>query len=528
MAHKRIVKARSFLVDDGLSVTRISGRPRTPGNVGLALSGGGARSASSCMGVLRALDHIGVLRHIRAISSVSGGSWFSVPFTFLPERFDERAFLGEFVEDPGELRFCEGEAPTDLRTLQPGNFGVPLSKFGMSLAGIIGGALSDHKEGVSPSRLWTREIGEQLLAPFDLARFEGPLPADCFAANRAMASSIAMANPDLPEPYVVRESEAMPRPYLVVNGAMRVRGFEGEDVLAPVHFTPYFSGVMGTKVGTLGDDEVGGGGVSSYAFGGQWLRGGRDRPELEIEAPLALSDIAGISSAAYSDGLLDRGVTDMSPALIYASPRWSSPSGAHATFADAGSLENTAVANLLAYEDIDSVIAVVNAPEPVRRRFGKLSFDRQVAALFGYQEFEMGEGFKRYGEPGPGPADYAFNQVFSDVNGEFHDLVEAFGALLDADEPMLVEQELELVDNPHFGVKAGRRVRVLWVYLNPCRRWNQQLHPLVRLNLDLKFPNIPTARTQLREHDIALLAHFSSWVLNRHRNMVEGLFASGR
>ncbi len=266
MSREYSVKARTTLTDPGLSVTRFARRPRTPGNVGLALGGGGSRAASASMGVVRALHHFGLLRHVRAISSVSGGSWFAVPFTFLPDHFDEHEFLGEYLADPSELRWdVDG-------SLSAGNFGVPLTRLGMSLPAIVGEALRDTFEGAPADRLWTRQIGEQLLGHFDLAHFDADHhPSDFFAADETMANIIRMANPQLDHRcHLIRQSEAMPRPFLIVNGAMRVDGPTGAEVLAPVQFTPWFSGVMGSQIGTLDQLEVGGGGVSSYAFGGRW------------------------------------------------------------------------------------------------------------------------------------------------------------------------------------------------------------------------------------------------------------------
>lgn len=51
-----------------------------PPQVGLALSGGGTRSASFCIGILKGLQQQGMLEQIDAISSVSGGSYASYWF----------------------------------------------------------------------------------------------------------------------------------------------------------------------------------------------------------------------------------------------------------------------------------------------------------------------------------------------------------------------------------------------------------------------------------------------------------------
>jgi hypothetical protein len=100
-------------------------------------------------------------------------------------------------------------------------------------------------------------------------------------------------------------------------------------------------------------------------------------------------------------------------------------------FADGGNLENTGVAALLAYSDIDSVIAFVN-PMTVMQRgaYGvadghggfipgtMLIVDACIPPLFGYQPYETGglgenDGYVPYGEGSSNKYPmYAKNQVF--------------------------------------------------------------------------------------------------------------------
>ena len=52
----------------------VQGRPPT-NLIGLALSGGGIRSATFNLGVLQALDHVGLLKMFDYVSTVSGGGF---------------------------------------------------------------------------------------------------------------------------------------------------------------------------------------------------------------------------------------------------------------------------------------------------------------------------------------------------------------------------------------------------------------------------------------------------------------------
>jgi hypothetical protein len=50
------------------------------------------------MGQMRALKALGLLDRVSYISSVSGGTWASAAFTFLPARISDDNFLGPVVE----------------------------------------------------------------------------------------------------------------------------------------------------------------------------------------------------------------------------------------------------------------------------------------------------------------------------------------------------------------------------------------------------------------------------------------------
>ncbi|MCP4300045.1 MAG: hypothetical protein GY783_05640, partial [Gammaproteobacteria bacterium] len=69
---------------------------------GIAFTGGGTRSASATLGELRALNDLGWLDRARYISSNSGGSWVTVPYTYLPQAIGDDRFLGEPIP-PSQL-----------------------------------------------------------------------------------------------------------------------------------------------------------------------------------------------------------------------------------------------------------------------------------------------------------------------------------------------------------------------------------------------------------------------------------------
>jgi hypothetical protein len=62
--------------------------------VGLALSGGGIRSAAVSLGALQALNHHGVLRNIDYLSTVSGGGFIGTSLTVTMTKDDGRFVFG--------------------------------------------------------------------------------------------------------------------------------------------------------------------------------------------------------------------------------------------------------------------------------------------------------------------------------------------------------------------------------------------------------------------------------------------------
>ena len=93
-----------------LTVNQFFANPApTPGNVGVCLSGGGSRALTAGMGQLRALSYLTVngepmLSQVKALSTVSGGSWLGVPFEYLRASGPtDAAYLGTYDPNIGSI-----------------------------------------------------------------------------------------------------------------------------------------------------------------------------------------------------------------------------------------------------------------------------------------------------------------------------------------------------------------------------------------------------------------------------------------
>jgi predicted acylesterase/phospholipase RssA len=95
---------------------RIAAKGKTRDTLGLALSGGGYRSAIFNFGVLKGLHALGLLPRVDYLSVVSGGSWIGTPFAmaesldfFFHESEDTPSFIEEAFESllPNPVRVAQ-------------------------------------------------------------------------------------------------------------------------------------------------------------------------------------------------------------------------------------------------------------------------------------------------------------------------------------------------------------------------------------------------------------------------------------
>jgi hypothetical protein len=225
------------LTESGLSIDQLYAAaglslPATPGRVGVCLSGGGSRALAAGMGQLRALkqltvNSVPVLGQVRALSTVSGGSWLGAPFIFLPSTAaSDDAYLGPYVADQSTL------TPAQLAVLPAGNAGTPITSplFSVKLLALEALLLYDVL-GVTPNMIWQTLMALHILAPHGLSSPTAKLtPDDTFTLNATtQATSVTnpVANPPL-NPILADEvidqfacgAGRIPRPYLICNTSM--------------------------------------------------------------------------------------------------------------------------------------------------------------------------------------------------------------------------------------------------------------------------------------------------------------------
>jgi hypothetical protein len=600
--------------------------PATSGNVGVCLSGGGSRAMTAGMGQLRALNKLTanerpLLPQVKALSTVSGGSWLGVPFIYLPPGSpSDTAYLGPWIEDQSTL------TPALLAQLPAGNAGVPISSPLFSPELLAVQALLLHAVlRVPPDMLWQTIIGLNILADYGLyAPTIYLTPTETFSFDAAAVAS-QVTNPNL-NPALAGESihlyadardpARMHRPFLVCNSAMFLKQPNTAlDLLAPVQVTPFITGIFGTPGGEDGNGrKPGGGGVNTFCFNSAYVNSSSSAATVVQTRQWSLTDAVGTSSAFFAEVLQNlfqrwrNNPADLATLIarnadtiqhwirtklpievrgpaadllrVYAHPIFGQPllqtllsdlqkiiprylywpvldpepttQPMPSQFADGGSLENTGVAALLAYSDIDKVIACINPQTRMQPgAYGvadgqggfipgtALIVDACIPPLFGYQPYEAGglgrnEGYVLYnqGSSYKYPM-YANNQVFESM--AFPALLQGLWAASGSGSyarPAIFSQRLAVQPNTWFGVTSAHEITVVWFYLTFVTDWaalfagNQPVQAIIELERSTNaFPNYSTLNTNLSATQINLLANLTAWGMNEAERAT-GVFSS--
>lgn len=198
--------------------------PITSG-VGVCLSGGGSRAASASMGELRGLRSLGLLDRVSALSTVSGGSWAGITFTYLPSDISDDEFLGGVVPNPGDLTWVHHSGENQARALDALSghaLGSLCTRIGLVefLAEVAKLQVTYHD---SPHVLWCRAVGVLILEPFGLGDItQQGSPSTYYSSTLQWLKSTILGdgrNPTLSASdfNLVQKSG---RPYLITNSTI--------------------------------------------------------------------------------------------------------------------------------------------------------------------------------------------------------------------------------------------------------------------------------------------------------------------
>lgn len=275
-------------------------------NLAFCFSGGGSRALTCGWGQMLGLKTQGLLDKPRYISSVSGGTWATSIYNFLPEKISTTDLLGAYYS-PADLSLTAGAGKFDVNGLS--QYSLGRAPAGMKLDDLITKGLlflllhpqSDHKW------MWAYIVGELVLEPYGL-RSEGSKSWNS-SKHFTLSEEYAKKNfptdaPSINDFYFLRSG----RPFHVMNDNIMekvvISGKSTPNIIQiPNQITPVATGARGQN--TVESPVVGGGAVESYGYNSNLDKSDviANYVDITIEHTYSLIDAVSTSSAFFAETL---------------------------------------------------------------------------------------------------------------------------------------------------------------------------------------------------------------------------------
>lgn len=462
-----------------------SAKVQSRGDLGVAFSGGGTRSASASLGQLRGLQRNGWLKQpVRYISAVSGGGWAAVPYTY--SKLLDDALLGTPTE-PATLdrqtvistangAMASAIASSSLAAGSIQEAAGILAKQSNSkhvedlVAHVLQIAGHARREPQRVSKTYARLLGSLFIDPLVEA-------GGTSASTRLFswdADTVAEMNSlnagQLPGDIV---TSAQDRPYLIVSGTMiSARRDYGYPLLMPVEYTPLYTGVRQAFGGRFGGSYVWSWAYDTREVGdvtNDLLRVRRD-----TDRTFTLADVIASTGAApqlllmIGEGFpaavksLVQSFAEYFPYFTHFAVRSGAPVLLTQELAhgDGGFGDNLGLLPLLARQ-VHNILVFVNTSTH------DFEANDDVKALF----FPVG--------PPDGSGDKTHNEAFEP--GDYDRLLKGLQMQKREGKPLVYcDQNRNVRANAHFNVRAYSGLNVCWFYNAPAPEWESRLNDQVR------------------------------------------------
>ncbi len=505
---------------------------------GVCFCGGGTRAMNCAIGQMSGLSELNLWDHIGYISAVSGGSWASTIFTYYQSGAEnDTELLGQIVK------------PKDLNR---GNLND-------QPAGFMGRVVSDSLEKSLILRLgkdvltlgilqklhniWIDAVGDTYLRKYGIYDQKNP---KYFTLDKSTLDSILERNPELKaSDFLLVHSKAgdAKRPFLIINSSLQAPTsdlpIQKEENLSVFNYTPLYVG--SAKYLEIDDENVisgdkvnfgaGGGFIESFAFGSKDPQKDSDPDSLQVsltDKRFEIVEATGTSSAAYGSTVgsfmlsgLPGYLLDKIPfsKLIPEASYWPYPGFKEIgkpqkyRFTDGGNLENLGFITLL-QRKVERIVVFINTSTALA-----------LGCTFSPEEPPTSEEVSSDFYPlfGFTWGNQIHNQVFS--KEDFNPVYQALAKAKEAGETVMTRSSLTTVANDWWGIPAGQKVEVLWVYNEQVSKWEDQLSDDLKEEIakgkkgmfpyfphyDLMFENGVTHGISLTKEQVNLLYQLSAW-----------------
>ena len=497
---------------------------------------------------MRGLHAADVLPRFGAISCVSGGTWFGLPFSFAPAAYSDGQLLGPVVA-PGDitvsgLNYISGQCLG----------GALLNLTDLRLSGLYTYYVGEYVTGHLPyDKIWSRILNDTILNPFGLDN-----TGTYFTLDQSTLAAIRQRNGGFADPFYTLRAD---RPFFIAGGTqiyplgvlprqggparrsparsrparsraprsapldLSVKNLPGQ-IYRHFEYTPGYTGTaqLFSRAG-IGGLDFGNGYVENFCFDTPTPLGVSTANIAQVPVgkyPFLLSDMIGSSSAALASVLDEFRFSGGFPFFDY----WpikdiGQEASVPYSFGDGGILENTGIVPLLR-RGYRVIFAFVNTPFPVNSDDPGCvnGIDGQISRLFGLIPSD----------------DYGSSQdtqIFA--TSQFAALADGLKAARASGAPVVYADRYPILPSNPFELAVYTPL-IFWLYNDWNRSWHDQLQPEVKqlfaewnpIDYLENFPNYATVGQNdgellyLTPRQINLLAHM--WCYT----MLEGFQTGGQ
>lgn len=447
----------------------------------------------AAFGQLAALQELGLLRNVRYISGISGGSWATHAFTYYQPSFPGVA------QNDTQFLCLPLTAPANLTTELLAKMEPTCSR---SLATKVKNQTVTGGDPVSDGAIAVNWA-------YALKRMGIPLHG-FFSLSAEVVQAIVQRNPNLQaKDFLLPSANMSEHPFPIVGtavmGPYRLSPFTKNHRAVQVQMlevTPLYIGQSLTSVQQYVSARRNapephaltlGGYIEPFAFGGMAApdkglpanvtQGVLDVPRVAVPFSLANATFASSFFAGMVLSLLPL-VDDAAHLLTgYWSPSSPSPRSDQMMLMDGGCFENVHLIGLLKRR-VKNIVLFINTVQPMHSRIKwdprkrpptSSEFDDMVPWFFGVPVAPGDEKERLEQETS---FDYSQNQVFN--SSEFVGLATALQDKQAIGQAPVVTTPLVTIANPHWGVPPGISTNVTWVYLSRVGEWEDRLDENLR------------------------------------------------
>ena len=483
--------------------------PKNNFNRALCLSGGGARSFTMSITILRDLELNNKINNFDTIGSVSGGSWANALFQY--GKYDSRSeFLGDVYEPQNINQENINLLPkTCVRSCTDISIGDELIR---EAGAVINFLLEKEKF----STIWKRLVSYYSV-PFSLnvnkffSYNEESIKKELENQSELSREDFILPSKILPFPlfFSTIEGPESLEPYIIGTN-MRATIFEMSPLYTGIYnpLSITYTNEEKTKEDTIDVGNF----INSVSFKGILVENNISK----VNERFLLLDAMSLSSWALGSFINSLELPDFLDKELYIENYFNKTENNEFLFTDGGTVNNEGIIPMV-QRNFETIVCCVNSDTKFNYFISDdytietLPLDFRLASLFGINLTQNFFGERTY--------DFTNAQIFKKEN--FYTLIKEMNNIEKKGDGIVCKIEVETIENNWYNIPGNRKHILIIIYPSVPENWFNLLKPEIQSIVEEK--NLPFIKTQLvgiNAESSNLMASMTSWTVNKYMDVI--------